>query len=134
LPKKLSDRNIGITDGRQGHASAIWEAVMLVLLMGRIYGVCHWDGLGCHNVHTEFHEDWFRLSKVVGTLSAVFVTPKLRCSYGHLWIRFTSAFHDWMRDWLSTSQLRFMQWFCLVTAKVTWCNTHWLQILIQLVP
>jgi hypothetical protein len=23
LPKKLSDRNIGITDGRQGHASAI---------------------------------------------------------------------------------------------------------------
>jgi hypothetical protein len=43
--------------------SDIWEAVMLVLLIGRIYELHRCDGLRCH-VDTEFHTDWFRHSKV----------------------------------------------------------------------
>jgi hypothetical protein len=31
--------------------------------MGRIYEVCHWDGLICHDIHTKFHEDWFSHSE-----------------------------------------------------------------------
>jgi hypothetical protein len=34
--------------------------------MGGIYEVCHWDELRGHDiyVHTMFHKDWFRHSKV----------------------------------------------------------------------
>jgi hypothetical protein len=41
-------------------SSEIWEATLLVLLMGRIYVVHHWDGLSCLDVHTKFHKDWLR--------------------------------------------------------------------------
>jgi hypothetical protein len=33
-------------------------------LMEGIYGVSRWDGLRSHDIHTEFHKDWFRHSKV----------------------------------------------------------------------
>jgi hypothetical protein len=39
--------------GGEGHA-----------LMGGIYEVQHWDMLSCHGIHTKFHKDWFRHSKV----------------------------------------------------------------------
>jgi hypothetical protein len=32
--------------------------------MGGIYKVRRSDGLRCHDVHTKFHEDWFRYSEV----------------------------------------------------------------------
>jgi hypothetical protein len=28
--------------------------------MGGIYNVCHWNGLRGHDVHTKFHDIWFR--------------------------------------------------------------------------
>jgi hypothetical protein len=34
--------------------------------MGGIYEVRRRDGLKCHNIHTKFHTDWFRHSKVDG--------------------------------------------------------------------
>jgi hypothetical protein len=40
--------------------STIWEAAVLVLLMGRIYDVCHWDNLRWHGIYTKFHADLFR--------------------------------------------------------------------------
>jgi hypothetical protein len=33
-------------------------------LMGGIYEVCRWNRLRCHDMHTEFHKDWYRHSKV----------------------------------------------------------------------
>jgi hypothetical protein len=33
-------------------------------LMGRTYEVSRWDGLRCHDIHSEFQKDWFRHSKV----------------------------------------------------------------------
>jgi hypothetical protein len=33
-------------------------------LTGEIYEVCRWDGLRCHDIHTKFHKDWFRHSKI----------------------------------------------------------------------
>jgi hypothetical protein len=32
--------------------------------MGEIHEVCCWDGLRCHELHTQFHKDWFRHLKV----------------------------------------------------------------------
>jgi hypothetical protein len=37
---------------------------MLVLLMGGICELRHWDGLRCLDVHTKSHTDLFRHSKV----------------------------------------------------------------------
>jgi hypothetical protein len=34
-------------------------------LMAGIYEVCRWDGLRCYVIHTKFHEDWFRRSKLI---------------------------------------------------------------------
>jgi hypothetical protein len=31
---------------------------------GRDLWICHWDGLKCHDIHTKFHKDWLRHSKV----------------------------------------------------------------------
>jgi hypothetical protein len=33
-------------------------------LMGGVYEMQRWDGLRCHDIHTEFHKDWFRHSDV----------------------------------------------------------------------
>jgi hypothetical protein len=33
-------------------------------MMGGVCEVCRWDGLRCHDIHTKFHKDWFRDSKV----------------------------------------------------------------------
>jgi hypothetical protein len=43
--RNLKDCNVGITD---------W----------RIYELCRWDGVSCHDIHTKFHKDWFSHSKV----------------------------------------------------------------------
>jgi hypothetical protein len=32
--------------------------------MGEIYEVSCLDGLNCNDIHTKFHKDWFRHSKV----------------------------------------------------------------------
>jgi hypothetical protein len=48
-----------------GFASAIWQTIMVMLLMGRIYEVRCWDGPRCHDVSTKILKDWFRHSKVV---------------------------------------------------------------------
>jgi hypothetical protein len=45
-------------------ASTISEATVFVLL-GRIYELHHSDGLRGHDIHTKFHKDQFRCSKVV---------------------------------------------------------------------
>jgi hypothetical protein len=37
----------------------IWEAAVLVLLMGINYVVHCWDGIRGHNIHIKFHEDLF---------------------------------------------------------------------------
>jgi hypothetical protein len=37
-----------------------WEASQLVLLMGVTYEVHCRDGLRWHDIHTKFHEHWFR--------------------------------------------------------------------------
>jgi hypothetical protein len=37
---------------------------MLVLLMREIYELHHRDGVRCHDIHTKFHKDFFRHSKV----------------------------------------------------------------------
>jgi hypothetical protein len=34
--------------------------------MGGFYKVYQQDGLHCHDMHTKFHEDWFRHPKVDG--------------------------------------------------------------------
>jgi hypothetical protein len=60
--------------------SEIWEAVMLVLLMGRIHEVRRWDELGSHDIYTKFHKDWFRHSKVVKLLEG-YTHRQLRWSH-----------------------------------------------------
>jgi hypothetical protein len=40
--------------------NTILEAAVLVLLMGGIYEVSRWDGFMLHDIHTKFHEDWYR--------------------------------------------------------------------------
>jgi hypothetical protein len=35
-------------------------------LVGGTYEVRRWDGLQCHGIHTKFHKDWSRDSKVAG--------------------------------------------------------------------
>jgi hypothetical protein len=47
-----------------GHHLIIWEVIMLVLLMGGIYEIHHWDGIRCHDIRTKSHVDWFRHSEV----------------------------------------------------------------------
>jgi hypothetical protein len=45
---------------------------MLVLLMGVIYKVHHWDGLTRHDMHTKFQKDWFgQSSNIRGITSTV---------------------------------------------------------------
>jgi hypothetical protein len=43
-------------------ASTIWEAAMLVLLKWGTHEIWRWDGLTLLNIHTKFHDDWFRRS------------------------------------------------------------------------
>jgi hypothetical protein len=45
---------------------AIREITHTERLMGGIYEVRRWDGLRCHDIHTKFHIDSFRHSKVDG--------------------------------------------------------------------
>jgi hypothetical protein len=33
-------------------------------LVGGIYEVRHCDGLRCHDIHTKFHKEWLKNSKV----------------------------------------------------------------------
>jgi hypothetical protein len=47
-----------------GFASAIWNAVMLVLLILGIYELRRLDGVRCHDIHTKFNKDWFKYSNV----------------------------------------------------------------------
>jgi predicted phosphatase len=49
-PLPTNDREIHIRDRHR--------------LMGGIYEVRRWDGLKCHDIHTEFRKDKFRHSKV----------------------------------------------------------------------
>jgi hypothetical protein len=53
--------------------------IQIYRLMGGICEVCSWDGLRCHDVHTKFHKDWFRHSKVIRGDSQ---THK-QCTYFH---------------------------------------------------
>jgi hypothetical protein len=45
--------------------SAIWDAVMLVLLMVGIYEDCHWDGPRCHDIHTKFNKTGSDIQKLL---------------------------------------------------------------------
>jgi hypothetical protein len=38
----------------------------VVLLKGGIYKMRLLDGVKCHHIHTKFHKDWFRNSKLIG--------------------------------------------------------------------
>jgi hypothetical protein len=56
----------------------IWEAAVLVLLMGGIYDVRQWDGLRCHDTHTKFNKDWVRHSSNIKLIaSAAWVAAML---------------------------------------------------------
>jgi hypothetical protein len=55
---RYSSNIVGIT-------SSIWEAIVLLLLTGRIYELCSWDGLRCHDMHVKFHKYWFKHWKVI---------------------------------------------------------------------
>jgi hypothetical protein len=59
--------------------SKILEAVMLVLLIKRIYEVRRWDGSMWHDTHTKFHEDWYRHSSNIKVLPQKF--ERLYCWY-----------------------------------------------------
>jgi hypothetical protein len=50
---------------RPVQAFKVITSTILLLLMGRIYAVCRWDGLRWHDILTRFHKDRFRRSKVV---------------------------------------------------------------------
>jgi hypothetical protein len=52
---------------------------MLVLLIEGIYEVRHWGGFVWHDIHSKFHEDWFRLSSNIKVLPLWF--QWLWCSY-----------------------------------------------------
>jgi hypothetical protein len=49
-------------------ASKIWEAAMLVLLMGGIYEVCRCDNNWLHDIHPKFHENLYRRSSNIKVL------------------------------------------------------------------
>jgi hypothetical protein len=55
-----------------GFTSVMWKAVLLVLLMERIWEVCCWDGLRWHDIRPKFHYNWIRhLSNVRVSTSTI---------------------------------------------------------------
>jgi hypothetical protein len=72
-------------------------------LVGRIYEVRRWDELRCRDIHTEFHKDWFRHSKVdsglhtlMGGIYEVRRWDELKCHDIH------TEFH---KDWFMYSKV-----------------------------
>jgi hypothetical protein len=69
---QVSWRLVKVLKWHEGFASAIWKAVMLVLLMEGIYKVPHWKGLRWHDIHTKFHGDCFRnLSNITAIIATI---------------------------------------------------------------
>jgi hypothetical protein len=48
----------------------IWQAAVLVLLMGVIYEVHRWGGLSWHDICTRLHEDWFEHSGYIKVITS----------------------------------------------------------------
>jgi hypothetical protein len=46
--------------------AAIGEWTYILKLMGGIYEVCRWNGLRCHDTHTEFHKGGSAIYKLIG--------------------------------------------------------------------
>jgi hypothetical protein len=57
---QVSWRLIQVFKQYYGFVSEIFEAGMLVLLMGSIYDVCQWDGVRQYDILAKFHVDWYR--------------------------------------------------------------------------
>jgi hypothetical protein len=57
---KLCEDWFGHSSNIKVTTSTIWEAVVLVLLMGGTYDVCRSDDLRRHDIHTEFLDDHFK--------------------------------------------------------------------------
>jgi hypothetical protein len=43
-----------------------WDNIQTHRLVGGIYEVLRWDGVRCRDLHTKFHKNWSRHSKVSG--------------------------------------------------------------------
>jgi hypothetical protein len=66
--------------------SKIWEAAVLILLMGRIHGVCRWDGLRWHDILTKSNADRFRhSSNIKGITSTIWEAILLVLLMRDLW-------------------------------------------------
>jgi hypothetical protein len=50
--------------------TTIWETAVLILLMGGIYEISHWNGLRWHDIHTKFHNDQFRHSSDIKVITS----------------------------------------------------------------
>jgi hypothetical protein len=57
LDTKFHDEPIGHLRNIKAIARNIWEAAVLVLLMGGFYEVPYVDGLKCHDIHIRFHDN-----------------------------------------------------------------------------
>jgi hypothetical protein len=84
-------------------------AVMLVLLKEGFYDICRWNGLRWHDIHTMFHDDWFRhlsnITVIIGTIWEAIILVlliegiyEMRCWDGFMWRDIYIKFHeDWYR-------------------------------------
>jgi hypothetical protein len=50
-----ASRNIA----RSSRLRSIWQALILILLVGGIYEIRRWDGFSFRNIRTSFHKYWF---------------------------------------------------------------------------
>jgi hypothetical protein len=85
--------------------STIWEAAMLVFLMGGIYEEYRWDDLRRQDIHTRFHDYRFWLSSNIRVItSTIWEAPMLvllrggvyeACHWdGFRWHDIRTTFHD----------------------------------------
>jgi hypothetical protein len=59
-----------------------WKAVMLALLMWRIYELSSWDGLRFHGMNNKFHKYWFIISSTFLLGSIASLLSELMWNYG----------------------------------------------------
>jgi hypothetical protein len=57
---------------------------MLVLMMGGINELGHWNWVRWHDMHTKFHEDWFKNSNIKVITSTIWEASVLVLMIGVL--------------------------------------------------
>jgi hypothetical protein len=68
--------------------------------MRGIYEVQCYDGLRWHDIHTEFHDDWFRYSSNIKVITTILVAVMLVLLMGRIYDarRSDTKFNkDWLR-------------------------------------